>query len=201
MRLFLVRHGETEWNRERRIQGQVDVPLNERGRLQADGLAARLAREPLAAVYSSDLSRALETAQAIALPHGLPVAPEPSLRELRFGAWEGLHEEEIQAGYPEEYRAWRSDSVRHRPPGGETILELYARVTAVYHRIREKHLGQSVVVVAHGGPIRALVLHVLGAPILSYPRLRLHTASLTLIEVEKCRPVLTLFNCTDPRER
>ncbi|MBI3947257.1 MAG: histidine phosphatase family protein [Armatimonadetes bacterium] len=193
-RIFLVRHGETEWNVARRIQGQVDVPLNEGGRRQAECLAGALAGAALAAIYASDLSRAVETAEAIAAPHGLTVIREPALRELGFGKWEGLDESEVQARYPEAYRGWREDSLRHRPPGGETIPELRTRVAAVYRGVLRAHAGQSVLLVAHGGPIRVLVLHALDAPLGAYPRLRTRNASLSLIEVGKPGPVLRRYN-------
>lgn len=193
-RVYLVRHGQTEWNAERRIQGQLDVPLSPVGHQQAESAADALAGEPLAAVYASDLRRAWETATPIAGRHGLPVIQAPALREAGFGEWEGLSETEIVARYPEEYRLWRSNSLLHRPPGGETIADLQRRAACLYERVLQEHAGQSVVLVGHGGSIRALVLYAIGAPLDAYPRLRMRNASITLIEVGDDGPVLALYD-------
>src|SRR5947209_9607942 len=127
--LVLVRHGETEWNRDQRVQGHLDVALSERGIEQAQRLARWLTGEPIDALYSSDLQRARVTAEILAGGR-LPVRLEPRLREGRFGVFEGLTAAEITSAYPEEYRAWREDAVRHRPPGGETLEDLQLRCVA-----------------------------------------------------------------------
>src|SRR5436309_3404458 len=147
-RLIVVRHGQTTWNAEQRIQGQLGAELSPAGREQAARVARFLAAEPIAAIYSCDLARAWETAAVIAAP---------GFREAIFGLWEGLTVAEIRARYPEEYRLWREDAIAHRPPGGETIEALQARVVAAARAILEQHAGETVLVVAHGGPIRTLV--------------------------------------------
>jgi alpha-ribazole phosphatase len=195
-RLFLVRHGETEWNAAHRIQGQTDVPLNEQGLRQASAVAAYLAAESLTAVYASNLSRARQTAEAIAAVHGLPVHLAPELREVDFGEWEGLDEAAIAARFPEEYRLWREDSLRHRPPGGETIAALRARAAQVYDRVVAAHAGETVALVGHGGSIRALVLHAIGLPLEAYSRLRMRNAAVSLVEIGDRGPVLARFNHT-----
>src|SRR5437588_12029025 len=119
-RLLLVRHAETTWNAGERIQGQQDSPLSARGGEQAERLAERLAAAPLAAIRSSDLLRARDTAEPVAARHGLEVSEDADLREVYAGAWEGMTTTEIRRDYPEEYWRWREDSLRHRPPGGET---------------------------------------------------------------------------------
>jgi probable phosphoglycerate mutase len=161
MELLLCRHGETDWNRDRRLQGQTDVPLNDRGRAQAAALARELAGEPIDAVYSSDLARAYETARAVAEPHGLEVVRLRALRERDFGSWEGLTDAEIRQRFPD---------ARDRPWGdGETREQLAERVLAVLDELAERHPGGRVVVVAHGGPINALLRHcgaeVVGGPV------------------------------------
>ncbi len=193
-KILIIRHGETEWNAERRIQGHRDVPLNERGIRQAERAAAALAGEALAAVYSSDLLRATQTADALAAPRGLVVHPDAGLREAAFGAWEGLDEKQIRARYPEEYRLWRGNSLLHRPPGGEGIPEVQARAGAVYDRILSQHAGQSVAIVSHGGPIKALVLYAIGAPLDAYPTLRMRNASVSIVEIGRRGPVLALYD-------
>ncbi len=145
--ILLVRHGETDWNRERRVQGHADRPLNEHGRAQAAALADELADEPLDAVYSSDLARAYETARAVAERHGLEVTVARELRERNFGTWEGLLDTEILARFPEAHEGpWGDD---------ETQEQMSERVAAALERIAAAHPGGQVLVVAHGGPLRA----------------------------------------------
>src|SRR5579871_641611 len=118
LRLYIVRHGETEWNRDGRVQGHTDVPLSGEGIEQARRVAERLSREPISAVWSSDLARALDTARAIAAPHDLEVHSTPLLRETMLGEWEGLTEPEIVArGDSARFQAWRRDPAVNRPPG------------------------------------------------------------------------------------
>lgn len=178
--LLLIRHGETEWNREGRVQGQLDVGLSPRGLEQARRLAAWLADEPIAAVYSSDLQRARVTAQLLAQGQ-LPVATEPRVREARFGVFEGLTGPEIQAAHPEAYHAWRNDAVRHRPPGGETLEEMRERCMAALQEHLPRHPGQTVAIVAHGGPVRIMVCGLLELPLEAYPRIRVDNTSVARI--------------------
>ena len=152
--ILLVRHGETDWNAERRVQGTTDRPLNDTGRAQARALADRLAEVPLAAVYSSDLSRALETARAVADTRDLRVTPDPRLRERDFGTWEGMTDLEILERFPEASTGPWGDA--------ETRSELELRVLAALRRISERHTGETVLVVTHGGPLRAMLAHVSG---------------------------------------
>ena len=125
--ILLVRHGETDWNRDRRVQGHTDVPLNETGREQARALAGELAGEPLAAVYSSDLSRALETATIVAEPRSLAVTTLPALREKHFGTWEGLTDAEVLTRFPDAHATGWGD--------GETTEEMADRVLAAVREI------------------------------------------------------------------
>ena len=147
--ILLARHGETDWNRDRRVQGQTDRPLNDRGRAQAAELARSLSEEHLDAVYASDLLRALDTARAVAEPLGLEVVALPALRERDFGTWEGLTDAEILARYPH---------ARTQPWGdAETREELADRVLAALAEITSRHPEGRVLVVTHGGPIRAVL--------------------------------------------
>ena len=145
--ILLARHGETDWNLRRRVQGQSDTPLNQTGRAQARALAEELADERLDAVYSSDLVRAHETARIVADPHGLEVTALADLREKNFGTWEGLTDDEILIRFPEAQRGPWGD--------GETTEEVAGRVVAALLRIAQSHPGGQVLVVAHGGPLRA----------------------------------------------
>ena len=149
--ILLVRHGETDWNLERRVQGQTDRPLNETGRRQARELASALADESIDAIFSSDLVRAHETARILAEPRGLDVTVLPDLREKDFGTWEGLTDREILDRFPE---------ARGRPWGdAETSEDVGRRVVGALLRIADSHPGASVLVVAHGGPLRAVRVH------------------------------------------
>ena len=149
--LILVRHGETDWNRDRRVQGQTDLPLNETGRAQARALAEQLAGTRVDAVYASDLARARETAELLAAQRGLTVTLDPALREKDFGSWEGLTDVEVLDRFP--------DAVRGAWGDAETPDELSARVLAALERIAARHPNEHVVVVTHGGPVRAVLRH------------------------------------------
>jgi len=143
--LLLARHGETDWNREGRWQGWADPPLNDTGRAQARHLAGELRAVPFDAVYSSDLRRAHETAEILAAPHGVPVVVDPGLREIDIGSWSGLTRAEIAERFPDGAR-----------PDGETHEEHAARVRAAVGRIARDHLGDRILLVGHGGTIRAI---------------------------------------------
>ena len=145
--IVLVRHGETDWNLEGRVQGHTDRPLNATGLAQARELAAALAEEPLDAIYASDLSRAFETARILAQPHELDVVAAPGLREKHFGTWEGLTGDEVLERYPRAAGGSWGDA--------ETSAELGERVRATLTEIAARHEGRRVLVVSHGGPMRA----------------------------------------------
>jgi alpha-ribazole phosphatase len=194
--LVLVRHAETAWNRDRRIQGHTDIALSPRGHEQARGLGLRLAREPIRAVYASDLSRARETAEPLAAALGIPVRTTPLLREVGFGAWEGLTIAEVEAGWPDEYAAWRQDSVSYRPPRGERIEELQRRTLAAVAEIVSAYPGESVAVVAHGGSVKSILCGLMGFPLSVWRRLRVDNASISRLVFGPLGPTLTLYNDT-----
>jgi len=149
--LLLTRHGQTDWNLGRRVQGHTDIPLNSTGIAQARALAEELASEPLVAVFSSDLARARDTAATVADRHGLRVSIDPDLREKNFGSWEGLTDTEIASRFPTAQRGNWGD--------GETTVTVAERVVAAVARIRAQHPDGLVLVVSHGGPLRALLAH------------------------------------------
>lgn len=155
-RILAVRHGETAWNRDTRIQGHTDIALNAHGRWQAQQLAQALRDEPIAACYASDLSRAHETAQAVADRHGHKVEMHVGLRERGFGVFEGLTWVELQAAYPADTEAWRKRLPDFAPPGGESLLQLQARVVATVNELAARHPGEQVLMVAHGGVLDML---------------------------------------------
>ena len=155
-RIVAIRHGETAWNAESRLQGQLDIPLNALGRAQAATLAEALRDEGLSAVYTSDLGRAWQTAQALALPLGLPLMADAALRERSFGLLQGLTYREIDHRWPELARRWRSREPDFAPEGGESLITFHARCVAVASRLAAAHAGQSIALVCHGGVLDGL---------------------------------------------
>jgi probable phosphoglycerate mutase len=150
-KLVLIRHGETAWNAEHRIQGRLDVPLSTTGVWQTSRLAQRLAGEAIDAIFSSDLARAWMTGAPLADARGLNMVPEPRLRERVFGIFEGKTLDEIAAEHPDELAAWRARDVNWRVPGGESGAEFIARVLEALHEIVQAQRGRTVAVVTHGG--------------------------------------------------
>ena len=167
-RLFVLRHGRTAWNAQGRIQGQLDAPpdtprdtpLDTLGRWQAERLALALteaaADEPMAAIYSSDLQRALHTAQPLAARTGLPLRCDVRLRERGFGSFEGRTHAEIEAAWPEAALRWRRRDVDFQPGGGEALRPFFARCVGAVHALAALHPGQTIAIFAHGGVLDCL---------------------------------------------
>lgn len=194
-RIYLVRHGETTWNALTKFQGHTDVPLSDTGRKQAKMLAHRLASVKFSGFYASDLQRAYKTAEIVAAPHGLNVIKMPELRELNFGAWEGLTRNEIKNSYDKELSQWWTSPLTARIPLGETLSEVVERTTGAIKRIVESHQGGKVLVVSHGGAIRSIIASVLGIDLNQYWRLRLDNACLNIIDFPEWeKGILMLFN-------
>ncbi len=181
-RVFLVRHGQTEWNAQRRYQGWSDSPLTPLGQDQMRRLAIFLAREPVAAVYTSPLGRCRWGAERIAALHGLEPIPEPDLVEVNHGILDGLRVEEMETQVGELVRRWRQDPDCVRLPGGESLTEARDRAMRAFRRIVAEHPHQTVVVVSHAGINRLILLTLLGAPLRSYFRLQQHNGAVNLIE-------------------
>jgi broad specificity phosphatase PhoE len=168
--VHLARHGETDWNAAGRWQGHADRPLTALGRRQALELAERLASVPLDAIYSSDLRRARETAEPAAERHGLEVRTLVALREVDVGSWAGLSRAEVAERFPQAFDRWRGGD--HGWEDGETYEAMTARVVEAVLEIARVHAGREVLVVAHGGPIRALHAVALGLEISEHRRLQ-----------------------------
>jgi broad specificity phosphatase PhoE len=168
--ILLARHGQSDWNAERRWQGHADRPLTEAGRAQARALAERLAEIELDAIYSSDLRRARETAEMVAHTKGLEVQTDPELREVDVGSWSGLTRLEAKERFPDDYNRWLDGG-----PGwhdGETYEEMRTRILRAIGRIVEQHPDGRILVVSHGGPIRAVHASALGMDVHAYRRMR-----------------------------
>jgi len=150
-RIIAIRHGETAWNVDNRIQGQLDIGLNDVGLWQATRVAQALCDEPIDIIYASDLLRAWQTAQAIAELAACPLQPHPGLRERGFGTFEGLTYTEIQATWPEMSRQWRQREPLWAPPGGESLEVLRERILGTVNSLAAQHIGGQIALVAHGG--------------------------------------------------
>lgn len=157
----MVRHGQTDWNFEKRYQGHQDIPLNATGRQQARELAGVLQNETIEAIYSSDLGRAKETSEIIATPLSIPINYDPRLREMSFGLWEGQTFTEIYRDYPTEFEEWFRHTSDYTVPGGESVNQLLERFQDFLADVSARHSG-SVLLVTHGGVIRAFLFSILG---------------------------------------
>ena len=192
-KIYLVRHGETNWNRQLRYQGQGDIPLNEEGCRQAKCIADYLAREKIETVYSSPLSRARETAALVAEKHCLELFVENGLMEIDFGEWEGRSYNELKKEEQDFAERWFYNPDTITIPGGESYSSFKVRVLDGYERIR--HTDKNIAVVTHAGVIRVIVATVLDMPAANITRLKLSPASLTVLLYDDWEnPYLELFN-------
>lgn len=195
-RFILVRHGESLWNSERRIQGSLDPGLSPRGRRQTDLLVSHLSahvRQPVAAIYASPLRRAAQTAERIAAALRLPVIPDPDLREMFLGDWEGKTVAEIQASAPGQYERWLEDPDAFPAPRAEDLRAFERRVVGAVHRMQEAHPGTNLILVSHGGVIKALLCFALGLDIRHLFRLKQDNTAVSQIEVHgRVRRVLLM---------
>jgi alpha-ribazole phosphatase len=195
-RVVLCRHGQTLFNAALRFQGQLDEPLSDLGREQSRLLAGRLAEEPLDVAYSSDLSRARETAELAIGERPVPLHLDERLREVAFGRWEGLTFAEIKERFPDDVAARERDRVHYAMPGGESLAQLAERLGGFLDEILPGHDGQSVLLVAHGGTVNAVISVLMDIPLASWWRLRNHNANVTVIEFSASGPRLAVFNDT-----
>jgi broad specificity phosphatase PhoE len=195
-RLFLVRHGATELSAEDRFAGATDVALSREGHDQVERLSRRLSDDRLTAVYSSPLQRTLDTARAIAHPHGLAPIAREGLREIDHGRWEGLTRAEVESRYADEYARWEADPFTFAPDGGECGLDVMARALPVIRRIVEEHPDENVAVVSHKATIRLVISSLLGFDARGYrDRLDQAPASLSILDFrDSVRARLMLFN-------
>ena len=180
--ILFIRHGVTDWNQARRFQGQIDIELNDEGRLQAQRTGRRLASMPIAAVYSSDLSRARQTAEPIARALGLELRLEPGLRERSYGMFEGRTHDDLSRDHPEAYSRWRArDPAFELPGGGESLLALRERVREQMMRLVGRHAGEMVAAVTHGGVLDTIYRIAANEPADSVRRFELLNAGINRI--------------------
>jgi broad specificity phosphatase PhoE len=196
-RVILVRHGQTEWNRVERFRGQADVPLNQTGLAQAEATGLRVASEwQPAGVYSSPLSRAVKTAEAIARHFTLPVLLHPGLADIDYGEWQGLTPEEARQRWPEAIDAWYNAPQAARIPGGESLDDLRARAMAAVNELVARHDGQTIVLVGHTVINRVILLGILGLGNKRFWRIRQDTCAINLFEAEGGEYTLVSLNDT-----
>lgn len=180
--IYLLRHGEVEHAERRRFIGHIDVPLSPRGEAQSAAQAARLRTVKLAAVFTSDLSRAYRTGEIIGAPHGLIPQPLSALREMAMGRWEGATSAELEAREPEAFKEWMGRVGEYPFPEGEDVPRLAARAWPAFESIAAAHAGEAVAVVAHAGPNRAILCRALGLPLTRLIALGQDYAALTVLE-------------------
>lgn len=195
-RLYLIRHGETEWNKLEKTQGCTDINLSENGYIQAERLARRLLNEGIDAVYTSDLKRAYVTARIIADQLNTEVFTHPGLREMNFGCWEGLDFHSIKRDYTETHRLWISSPDKAVIPGAEELLEVQNRVTAAVQGIVSLNSGGRIALVSHGVTLKCLIFGLLGIDLGNLSKIRLDNCSLSIVEHRNGRYVLDLMNDT-----
>ncbi len=162
--LYLIRHGDCRRDEVKRYIGQVDLPLNARGRAQARALRKHMAKVPFRRIYASDLKRCLETARIIAGPQGKSIRRQPQLREIKLGYWDGRPQAKIRQYHPEEYRQRGENLIDFRPPGGESFADLQARVIPAFRELINREQGP-VLLIAHAGVNRAILCDLLGRPL------------------------------------
>jgi len=196
MKIALVRHGQTDWNREEVFRGRVDIALNDVGIRQAEAVALRFKGMELEAIYSSPLKRALQTAKIIASLHNMKVEVDQNLSDMHFGDWQGLSLKEVKEkeGYADLYKIWYDTPHLFKPPGGESLDEVMARASASLEKI-SKHTGV-VCIISHRVVIKLLLLLALGLDSSSFWRIKQDPCGISIIEHEGGKFILTLLNDT-----
>lgn len=178
--ILLTRHGQTEWNREERFRGQLDLPLNATGERQAEALAERLAAFPVSAIYAGPLQRAQRTAEICGRKLGIAHEVLPGLLDADYGEWQGLSPAEVAVRYPEQYRQWLNAPAEVQFPGGEVFAAMQQRAVSALESVIARHNGQTAVLVAHMGVNKVLLCAVLGLDLNHYWALRQDTCCLNI---------------------
>ena len=181
MKLLLARHGQTEWNADRRFQGHTDISLSARGRAQAHALGRALRGRRVSAAYVSPMRRAVETAEIALADAGIPCTPIEALRELSLGAWEGCTVDEIRRQDGDPYAAWLRAPLDCPPPGAEPLPAVRDRVVSALERIEDAHGDGDALIIAHGGVISVYACHLLACSFNQLWRLRVDNCSLTIV--------------------
>jgi len=195
-KIYLIRHGESEWNILRKIQGHKDIPLTDRGIKQANLIANRLVYEDIDIIYSSDLKRACDTARTIGNKIGLEPNLRKEFREINFGAWEGLSNDTIGSEYREEIHLWRKEPEKLKITGGETLKEVQIRALRELENIINTNQDKNILIVSHGVTLKTMILGILDMDLFYFKNLTINNASLTIIEFREYNKVLKVLNDT-----
>ncbi|OGP76612.1 MAG: hypothetical protein A2W09_06560 [Deltaproteobacteria bacterium RBG_16_50_11] len=194
--IYLVRHGQTAWNKEEIFRGRSDIPLNETGLKEAELAGEYLKKKEIHAVYSSPLSRALQTAQKVGQFHNLEIRPLNGIIDMSFGGWEGKSLKEVQEKDEERYRLWREEPHRVKLPGGESLEEVRIRSMAALEVVIQKHLGKTLVLVSHRVINKVLICGILGIDNSHFWQIGQDTTAINLIQYKDGRYILSLLNET-----
>jgi len=194
--VYLIRHGQTAWNKEEIFRGRTDVPLDETGLRQAELAGEYFTGMEIHAIYSSPLARALQTAQKIARPHSVQVQPLEGIIDMSFGNWEGHPHEEIKKMDPETYRLWRAEPHRARLPGGESLEEVRVRAMAAVEEVIQSNLGKALVLVSHRVVNKVLICGVLGIDNSHFWQIGQDTTAINLIQYRDGKYILSFLNET-----
>lgn len=194
--LFLVRHGESEWNILSKVQGQSNINLTNKGKEQAKKIAKRLVDEKIDMIFSSDLKRAHDTAMIIGELLNLEVKSLKELREISFGVWEGLTTKEIMEKYMNEHIIWMTEPHKLNLPKAEKLIDLQERLLSIVNDIIKKNKNKNILIVSHGASIKALILGILGIDISNYNKFSIGNTSLSIIEYRDYTPVIRVLNDT-----
>ena len=194
LKLLLVRHAETEWNRAGRYQGCIDTRLSPLGREQARSLAERLSTIQVDALYTSPLARAVETAEAIARAHGLPIVRDPAFSEICHGEWEGFTVEEVEARFPDQVIMRRRHPERVTMPNGESLAQVRDRALQGLARVEANHQEGTVCIVMHDAPLKMLLLDAIGLGPESFWRVAMAPTGLSTVKVQQQRRLIHSIN-------
>ena len=195
--VIFIRHGETDYNKELRYQGHMDIDLNEKGYTQAQKVSERMSSEEIGEIYSSNLKRAQNTAELIAGPHDLKVKKRSGLREINMGDWEGSTYDDLKKEYPDLFKKWYNNPIEVRPPGGETLVEFRNRVIDSFEEIINNCEQERIVITAHGGTIRVVLAHLLDIPLNKNWRIQVHNTSVSRVKLySEYPPAVKLVNST-----
>lgn len=195
---FLIRHGETDWNKPERFRGRADIGLNGQGKQQAERLAARLAKSPgkFVAIYSSPLPRALETAEPIAKAFGLGIESRAELLDVDYGGWEGLSVPEVEEKFPDLYQTWRERPGHVKFPGGESVRQVRTRIEHLFEELGERHRGENVALVSHRITCHVGLCSALGLNNDNLWRLKQDLGCINVIEIRDDNYIVAVLNDT-----
>ena len=195
-KIYLARHGETLWNNTMRFQGITDIELSQTGIEQAKQFAKSMEDKKIEAIYASDLRRAFQTADFVAKQKGMTVIQEPLLKEMSFGEWEGLNSDQIEKKFPGSVATFFENPEKFNPPGGESVFQMQERACSAFYRICEQNKGNNILIVSHGGVIRAILADILQMKLAGIWRMRQNNTGLNIIEKFSTRYVINAVNST-----